>query len=69
VQKGQTPFTIVNPGLVQAASTLISAAGLLELTTRILLGCGSSLRQDKSCRKAREDSASCHAAGSRWSSA
>jgi membrane fusion protein, heavy metal efflux system len=36
VQKGQTLFTIDSPDLVQAASTLISTAGVLELTTRSL---------------------------------
>jgi cobalt-zinc-cadmium efflux system membrane fusion protein len=36
VQKGQTPFTVISPDLVQAASTLIATAGVLELTTRIL---------------------------------
>src|SRR6516165_310400 len=33
VKKGQTLFTIDSPDLVQAGSTLISTAGLLELTT------------------------------------
>jgi cobalt-zinc-cadmium efflux system membrane fusion protein len=33
VKKGQTLFTIDSPDLVQAVSTLISAAGVLELTT------------------------------------
>jgi cobalt-zinc-cadmium efflux system membrane fusion protein len=33
VRKGQTLFTIDSPDLVQAGSTLISTAGLLELTT------------------------------------
>ena len=37
VKKGQTLFTIDSPDLVQAASTLISTAGVLELTTRNLL--------------------------------
>jgi membrane fusion protein, heavy metal efflux system len=36
VQKGQTLFTIDSPDLVQATSTLISTAGVLELTTRTL---------------------------------
>jgi cobalt-zinc-cadmium efflux system membrane fusion protein len=36
VTKGQVLFTIDSPDLVQAASTLISAAGVLELTTRNL---------------------------------
>jgi cobalt-zinc-cadmium efflux system membrane fusion protein len=37
VQKGQTLYTIDSPDLVQAASTLISTAGVLELTTRNLI--------------------------------
>lgn len=36
VNKGQTLYTIDSPDLVQAASTLISTAGILELTTRSL---------------------------------
>jgi cobalt-zinc-cadmium efflux system membrane fusion protein len=36
VTNGQTLFTIDSPDLVQASSTLISAAGVLELTTRNL---------------------------------
>ena len=36
VKKGQTLFTIDSPDLVQASSTLISAAGVLELTSRNL---------------------------------
>lgn len=36
VKKGQTLFTIDSPDLLQASSTLISAAGVLELTTRNL---------------------------------
>jgi cobalt-zinc-cadmium efflux system membrane fusion protein len=36
VKKGQTLFTIDSPDLLQAESTLISAAGVLELTTRSL---------------------------------
>jgi len=36
VQKGQTLFTIDSPDLLQAESTLIAAAGVLELTTRNL---------------------------------
>jgi membrane fusion protein, heavy metal efflux system len=36
VTKGQTLFTIDSPDLVQASSTLISAAGVLELTSRNL---------------------------------
>jgi len=36
VKKGQTLFTIDSPDLVQAESTLIAAAGVLELTTRAL---------------------------------
>jgi len=36
VQKGQTLFTIDRPDLVQASSTLISAAGVLNLTNRNL---------------------------------
>jgi cobalt-zinc-cadmium efflux system membrane fusion protein len=36
VKKGQTLFTIDSPDLVQAASNLISTAGVLELTTRNL---------------------------------
>jgi cobalt-zinc-cadmium efflux system membrane fusion protein len=35
-QKGQTLFTIDSPDLLQAESTLIAAAGVLELTTRNL---------------------------------
>jgi cobalt-zinc-cadmium efflux system membrane fusion protein len=37
VKKGQTLFTIDSPDLVQAASTLITSAGVLELTTRTLV--------------------------------
>ena len=36
VQKGQLLFTIDSPDLLQACSTLISAAGVLQLTTRNL---------------------------------
>ena len=36
VTKGQRLFTIDSPDLIQAESTLISAAGMLELTTRSL---------------------------------
>jgi membrane fusion protein, heavy metal efflux system len=36
VKLGETVFTIDSPDLVQAASTLISTAGVLELTTRNL---------------------------------
>jgi cobalt-zinc-cadmium efflux system membrane fusion protein len=36
VKKGQILFTIDSPDLLQAESTLISAAGVLDLTTRIL---------------------------------
>src|SRR5262249_52675165 len=36
VKKGQTLFTIDSPYLLQAESTLIAAAGVLELTTRNL---------------------------------
>jgi membrane fusion protein, heavy metal efflux system len=36
VKKGQTLFTIDSPDLLQAESTLISAAGVLELTNRNL---------------------------------
>jgi cobalt-zinc-cadmium efflux system membrane fusion protein len=37
VTKGQVLFTIDSPDLVQASSTLISASGVLELTTRNLI--------------------------------
>jgi cobalt-zinc-cadmium efflux system membrane fusion protein len=37
VTKGQTLFTIDSPDLVQASSTLIAAAGVLELTARNLV--------------------------------
>lgn len=36
VKKGQTLFTIDSPDLLQAESTLIAAAGVLQLTTRTL---------------------------------
>jgi cobalt-zinc-cadmium efflux system membrane fusion protein len=36
VQKGQTLFTVDSPDLLQASSTLISAAGVLQLTNRNL---------------------------------
>lgn len=36
VDKGQRLFTIESPDLIQAESTLISAAGVLDLTTRAL---------------------------------
>src|SRR6516165_10672871 len=36
VKKGQMLYTIDSPDLVQAASTLIATAGMLELTTRTL---------------------------------
>jgi membrane fusion protein, heavy metal efflux system len=36
VRKGQVLFTIDSPDLVQAESTLISAAGVLELTTKAI---------------------------------
>src|SRR5215472_12034448 len=37
VRKGQTLYTIDSPDLLQAASTLITTAGVLELTTRALI--------------------------------
>jgi membrane fusion protein, heavy metal efflux system len=37
VKKGQTLFTVDSPDLVQASSTLISAAGVLDLTARNLV--------------------------------
>lgn len=37
VKKDQTLFTIESPDLIQAESTLIAAAGVLDLTTRALL--------------------------------
>jgi membrane fusion protein, heavy metal efflux system len=37
VKKGQTLFTIDSPDLLQAESTLIAAAGVLDLTTRNLV--------------------------------
>jgi len=37
VRKGQTLFTIDSPDLLQAASTLIATAGVLERTTRTLV--------------------------------
>jgi cobalt-zinc-cadmium efflux system membrane fusion protein len=37
VRKGQTLYTIDSPDLLQAASTLITTAGVLELTTRTLV--------------------------------
>ena len=37
VTKGQTLFTIESPDLIQAESTLIAAAGVLDLTTRALV--------------------------------
>jgi cobalt-zinc-cadmium efflux system membrane fusion protein len=36
IREGQTLFTIQSPDLIQAESTLISAAGVLDLTTRAL---------------------------------
>jgi cobalt-zinc-cadmium efflux system membrane fusion protein len=36
IQKGQVLYTIDSPDLVQAESTLIAAAGVLQLTTRAL---------------------------------
>jgi len=36
VRKGQTLFTVDSPDLLQAESTLIAAAGVLDLTTRNL---------------------------------
>ena len=36
VKRGQTLFTIESPDLIQASSTLIAAAGLLDLTTHAL---------------------------------
>ena len=36
VKKGQTLFTIDSPDLLQAESTLIAAAGVLMMTTRVL---------------------------------
>ncbi|HTV33460.1 MAG TPA: efflux RND transporter periplasmic adaptor subunit, partial [Methylocella sp.] len=36
VKKGQTLFTIESPDLMQAGSTLLAAAGVLELTTKVL---------------------------------
>jgi membrane fusion protein, heavy metal efflux system len=44
VKKGQTLFTIDSPDLLQAESTLIAAAGVLELTTRISRVFASSIR-------------------------
>ena len=44
VQKGQTLFTIDSPDLLQASSTLISAAGVLQLTTTNLARLQDALR-------------------------
>ena len=45
VKKGQTLFTIDSPDLLQAESTLIAAAGVLDLTTRNWRGCANSIRR------------------------
>jgi cobalt-zinc-cadmium efflux system membrane fusion protein len=37
VERGQTLFTIESPDLIQAESTLIAAAGVLDLTTKTLV--------------------------------
>ena len=51
VKKGQTLFTIDSPDLLQAESTLIAAAGVLELTTRNSRASPNSIRRSP-CRNA-----------------
>jgi cobalt-zinc-cadmium efflux system membrane fusion protein len=51
VKKDQVLFTIDSPDLVQAESTLISAAGVLELTTKNLERQKNLLRQNASAQK------------------
>jgi membrane fusion protein, heavy metal efflux system len=48
VKKGQTLFTIDSPDLLQAESTLIAAAGVLDFTTRNLARLRAPVRQDRS---------------------
>ena len=49
VTKGQTLFTIDSPDLLQAELTLIAAAGVLELNSKIWRGCAISSRRAR-CR-------------------
>jgi membrane fusion protein, heavy metal efflux system len=51
VKKGQALFTIDSPDLLQAESTLISAAGVLDLTTRVLERQRNLLKQNAAAEK------------------
>jgi cobalt-zinc-cadmium efflux system membrane fusion protein len=51
VKKNQTLFTIESPDLLQAESTLISAAGVLDLTTRNLERQHNLVRQSAAAQK------------------
>jgi membrane fusion protein, heavy metal efflux system len=51
VNKDQTLFTIDSPDLVQAESTLIAAAGVIELTTKILERQRSLFKQSAAAQK------------------
>jgi len=58
VQKDQVLFTIDSPDLVQAESTLIAAAGVLELTSRALERQKNLYKQNASAQKDYEQSVS-----------
>jgi cobalt-zinc-cadmium efflux system membrane fusion protein len=51
VKKGQALFTIDSPDLLQAESTLISAAGVLDLTARILERQANLFKQSAAAQK------------------
>ncbi|HZV20323.1 MAG TPA: efflux RND transporter periplasmic adaptor subunit, partial [Hyphomicrobiales bacterium] len=51
VNRGQVLFTIDSPDLLQAESTLISAAGVIELTSKILERQRNLFRQNASAQK------------------
>jgi cobalt-zinc-cadmium efflux system membrane fusion protein len=60
VKKDQILFTIDSPDLVQAESTLIAAAGVLELTTRVLERQQNLYKQNAGAQKDYEQSVSDH---------
>jgi cobalt-zinc-cadmium efflux system membrane fusion protein len=58
VEKDQTLFTIDSPDLVQAESTLIAAAGVLELTSKVLERQKNLYKQNAAAQKDYEQSVS-----------
>ena len=76
VQKGQVLFTIDSPDLVQASSTLISAASVLDLTSRNLAraktlygqGPGRNNNTSRRCRTSRRRKATCERPATRCAS-